>query len=175
MLGAVPGCFGPFLDRGLPSATRWASSWGAWWRSWEGGYCRVSGLITCFCCLYVVVSCAWFVLTARHVRCLLCCFPALLVLCSLAHLIPHLVLIISLASLYSSLCFSVFCQCCGFSRLHWLYYSPLVLSCQAPVLVAAFVFLCTSSVCPDTVGFPRHPPFRVICGLAVDCSASRSD
>ncbi len=30
-----------------------------------------------------------------------------------------------------------------FSRLYWLYYSPLVLSCQAPVLVAVFVFLCT--------------------------------
>ncbi len=72
--------------------------------------CRVSGLITCLCCLCVVVSCAWFVLTARHVRCLLYCFHALLVLRSLAHLVPHLVLIISLASLYSSLCFSVFCQ-----------------------------------------------------------------
>ncbi len=43
-------------------------------------------------------------------RCLLYCFHALLVLRSLAHLVPHLVLIISLASLYSSLCFSVFCQ-----------------------------------------------------------------
>ncbi len=32
----------------------------------RGGYCRVSGLITCSCCLCVVMSCAGFVLTARH-------------------------------------------------------------------------------------------------------------
>ncbi len=67
-------------------------------------------------------------------------------------------------------------DCCGFFRLHWLYYSPLVLSCQAPVLVAVFVFLCTPLCASRYRGLPpRHLPFRVICGLAVDGSASRSD
>ncbi len=114
-----------------------------------------------------MVSCAWFVLTARHVRCLLYCFPALLVLCSLAHLVPHLVLIISLASLYSSLCFSVFCHCCVFFHLHWLYYSPLVLSgfSARSCFCVSLHPLCASRYrgLPSTPAVPGY--LRTHCGL----------
>ncbi len=103
--------------------------------------------------------------------------PPSLFLCSLANLVPHLVLII-----YYYFPFIASCVFLSVVRLLWFFTLALTvlltsrLSCQAPVLVAVFVFLCTPICASRYRGLPlRHLPFRVICGLAVDGSASRSD
>ncbi len=123
------------------------------------------------------MSCAGFVLTARHVFVNLIVSLPSLFRCSLANLVPHLVLIIYdyLPFITPCVFLSVVRLLCFF-RLHWLYYSPLVLSCQAPVLVAIFVFLYTLLCASSYRGLlPLHLPFRVSCGRAADGSASRSD
>ncbi len=80
--------------------------------------------------------------SSPHVFVYLIVSPPSLFRCSLANLVPHLVLII-----YDYLPFITPCvflsvvRLLWFIRLHWLCYSPLVLSCQAPVLVAVFVSL----------------------------------
>ncbi len=115
--------------------------------------------------------------SSPHVFVNLIVSPHSLFRCSLANLVPHLVLII-----YDYLPFITPCvflsvvRLLWFFRLHWLYYSPLVLSCQAPVLVAVFVFLYTLLCASSYRGLlPLHLPFRVSCGRAADGSASRSD
>ncbi len=115
--------------------------------------------------------------SSPHVFVNLIVSPPSLFRCSLANLVPHLVLII-----YDYLPFITPCvflsvvRLLWFFRLHWLYYSPLVLSCQAPVLVAVFVFLCTLICASSYRGLlPLHLPFRVSCRRAADGSASRSD
>ncbi len=70
--------------------------------------------------------------------------PPSLFLCSLANLVPHLVLII-----YYYFPFIATCVFLSVVRLLWFFPLALTvlltsrLSCQAPVLVAVFVFLCT--------------------------------
>ncbi len=91
-----------------------------------------------------VMSCAGFVLTARHMFVNLIVSPPSLFLCSLANLVPHLVLIIYYY-------FPFIAPCVFLSVVRLLCFFPLALtvlltsrlSCQAPVLVAVFVFLCT--------------------------------
>ncbi len=104
--------------------------------------------------------------SSPHVFVNLIVSPPSLFRCSLANLVPHLVLII-----YDYLPFITPCvflsvvRLLWFIRLHWLYYSPLVLSCQAPVLVAVFCFSAPFSVRPVTVGFYHYTCHS---GLAAD-------
>ncbi len=80
--------------------------------------------------------------------------PPSLFLCSLANLVPHLVLIIYYY-------FPFIAPCVFLSVFRLLCFFPLALtvlltsrlSCQAPVLVAVFVFSAPPSVRPDTAGF----------------------
>ncbi len=115
--------------------------------------------------------------SSPHVFVNLIVSPPSLFLCSLANLVPHLVLII-----YYYFPFIAPCVFLSVVRLLWFFPLALTvlltssLSCQAPVLVAVFVFLCTPICASRYRGLPlRHLPFRVICGLAVDGSVSRSD
>ncbi len=108
-------------------------------------WCLVSGLrsdhlfLLSLCC---DVRCWVCFDSSPHVFVYLIVSPPSLFRCSLANLVPHLVLII-----YDYLPFITPCvflsvvRLLWFIRLHWLCYSPLVLSCQAPVLVAVFVSL----------------------------------
>ncbi len=147
--------------------------------------CQVSGLITCSLLSLCsgVLLCAWLVLTARHVRIVSVFIPRPpLFLCSLALIVSHQVLVISLAFPFIAPRVSL-----SFVRLLWFpQYSDchslfnvkvLTLSClvQAPVLVAAKVFLCTSLCVQTPVDSPWHSPLLILCGLIALCSAAHSD
>ncbi len=92
--------------------------------------------------------------SSLHVFVNLIVSPPSLFLCSLANLVPHLVLII-----YYYFPFIAPCVFLSVVRLLWFFpLAPTVLltsrlSCQAPVLVAVFVFSAPPSVRPDTAGF----------------------